>query len=82
MTAIPFALPPELEAEVAVTAAELKKYINEALERVADSPPDHTVAMVVSFMALMDFLGEEVHHTTVADFFIIFTALFRQLTTD
>lgn len=73
-------LTPEMEAEIEVTAAELKKYINEALERVTASPPEHTVAMVVAFMALIDFLGAEARITTVSEFFVMFTELYKQLT--
>lgn len=77
-----YALPPEVEAEIAVTAAELRSYINQAVERVADSPPEDTVAMLVAFMALVDLLVDEAHTTTLAEFLTIHFELFSSLTRD
>lgn len=68
------------EEHIAAVAEEIDALINQALERIVASPPEDTVGLAVAVQVGIDLLGEDAANVTVAQFFPLFAALYRNVT--
>lgn len=60
---------------------EVTGLINQALQRIDESPPEETVGMAVAFMVATDLIGvENAHKVSFGEFYELFALIFRNIT--